>query len=388
MRKICFVTGTRAEYGLLSRLMRLVKDSPDCELQIIATNMHMMPEHGNTYQEILKDGYSIDEMVPMPKPSDDGYGIVASMAQEMQGMNEAFKRLSPDMVIILGDRYEMLVASSVAVLNHIPIVHLYGGEITEGALDDSIRHAITKLAHLHFTSTDEYRNRLIQMGEQPDRVFNVGSIGVENVNRIPVIPKNELEQELGFILDENTIQVTYHPVTLGDRKSEDEIDDFLKAMDAFPDLRILFTMPNSDQGGDIIRKRIKAYCDKNPTRCKAFASLGIKRYISVIQYVAAVVGNSSSGLVEVPSAHVPTLNIGDRQKGRTRGQSVLDCVSDTASIVEGMKAILSDEFKQKAKAAANPYEKEGTAENIFKVISNAELETLIHKSFYDLKQHK
>ena len=384
MRKICFVTGTRAEYGLLSRLMRMVKESADCELQIIATNMHLMPEYGNTYQEILKDGFTIDEMVPMPKPSDDDYGVVASMATEMQGMNEAFKKLSSDMVVILGDRYEMLVASTVAMLNHIPIVHLYGGEITEGAVDDSIRHAITKLAHLHFTSTEEYRNRVIQMGEQPERVFNVGSIGVENVNIIPVISKIELEHDLDFVLDESTILVTYHPVTLGNRTPEDEIVDFLKAMDQFPHLRILFTMPNSDQGSDVIRKHIQNYCDANPTRCKAFASLGMKRYISVIKYVSAVVGNSSSGLVEVPSVHVPTLNIGDRQKGRTRGESVLDCASDTASIIEGMNVILSADFKQKAKQAVNPYEKEGTVEKIFEVISSVELDKLILKSFYDL----
>lgn len=384
MRKICFVTGTRAEYGLLSRLIRLVKDSRDCELQIIATNMHLMPEYGNTYQEILKDGFSIDEMVPMPKISDDDYGVVASMAVEMQGVNDAFKKLTPDMIVILGDRYEMLVVASVAMLNHIPIAHLHGGEITEGAMDDSIRHAITKLSHLHFTATEEHRNRVIQLGEQPDRVFNVGAIGVENLKRIPITPKEELEKDIDFILDENTIQVTYHPVTLGTRTIEDEIVDFLKAMDNFPQLRILFTMPNSDQGGDIIRKHIEEYCVANSTRCKAFTSLGMKRYISVIQYVRAVVGNSSSGLIEVPSAHVPTLNIGDRQKRRTRGESVYDCGSSCQEIVEGMNIILSDEFRNKARTAENPYEKEGTAEKIYKVISTVPLYKLIHKSFYDL----
>lgn len=384
MRKICFVTGTRAEYGLLSRLMRLVKDSPDCELQIIATNMHLMPEYGNTYQEILKDGFTIDKMVPMPKPSDDDYGVVASMSTEMQGMNDAFMKLQPDMVVILGDRYEMLVVASVAMLNHIPIAHLHGGEITEGAVDDSIRHAITKLSHLHFTATEEYRQRVIQLGEQPDRVFNVGAIGVENLKMVPIIPKEELEKDLDFVLDENTIQVTYHPVTLGNRTAEDEIADFLKAMDQFPNLRILFTMPNSDQGGDVIRKHIENYCNANPSRCKAFASLGMRRYISVIQYVGAVVGNSSSGLIEVPSAHIPTLNIGDRQNGRTRGCSVLDCESDTESIVEGMKAILSDEFKNKAKSAKNPYEKEGTAENIFEKLQFNLQKNITKKTFYNI----
>lgn len=385
MRKICFVTGTRAEYGLLSRLMRLVKDSPDCELQVIATNMHLLPEYGNTYQEILQDGFIINEMIPMSKSSDDDYGVVASMAIEMQGMNEAFRKLGPDIVVILGDRYEMLVVATVAMLNHIPIAHLHGGEITEGALDDSIRHAITKLSHLHFTATEEYRQRVIQLGEQPDRVFNVGAIGVENLRMVPVIPKEELEKDLDFVLDESTIQVTYHPVTLGGRSAETEIMDFLKAMDQFPHLRILFTMPNSDQGGDIIRKHIEDYCAANPTRCKVFASLGMRRYISVIQYVGAVVGNSSSGLIEVPSAHIPTLNIGDRQNGRTRGESVFDCASDTASIVCGMNIILSDEFKTKAKTTENPYEKEGTAEKIFEIIKTAQIDNLIRKTFYNIK---
>lgn len=234
MRKICVATGTRAEYGLLSRLMRLIDESADCQLQVIATNMHLLPEYGNTYQEIERDGFHIDTKVPMIKLSDDAYGVINSMAEEMKGMNEALLQLHPDMVVILGDRYEMLVTATVAMLQRIPIAHLHGGEISEGAVDDSIRHAITKMSSLHFTSTEDYRHRVIQLGEQPDRVFYVGAIGVENLKIIPLLSKRELEDSLSFTFDRETILVTYHPITLGNRSSKDEIDDFLSALDAFP----------------------------------------------------------------------------------------------------------------------------------------------------------
>lgn len=384
MRKICVVTGTRAEYGLLSRLMRLINESSDCQLQVIATNMHLLPEYGNTYQEIEQDGFRIDAKVPMKKSSDDAYGVVASMAEEMTGMNEALRQLSPDMVVILGDRYEMLVAATVSMLQRIPIAHLHGGEISEGAVDDSIRHTITKMSSLHFTSTEEYCRRVIQLGESPERVFHVGAIGVENLKRVPLLDKATLEAFLGFTLNENVILVTYHPVTLGNRTPKDEICDFLHALDAFPDLKVLFTMPNSDHGSEAICQAIANYCHSNSSRCHSFISLGMRRYLSVLQHVIAVVGNSSSGLLEVPSAHIPTLNIGDRQKGRTRGASVYDCASDTASIIEGLRTVLSEEFRVKARKATNPYEKENTAQNIFNVIATYPLDKLQQKSFYNL----
>lgn len=384
MRKICVVTGTRAEYGLLSRLMRLIDESADCQLQVIATNMHLLPEYGNTYQEIERDGFHIDAKVPMKKLSDDVYGVIDSMAEEMKGMNEVFFQLNPDMVVILGDRYEMLVTATVAMLQRIPIAHLHGGEISEGAIDDSIRHAITKMSYLHFTSTEEYRRRVIQLGEHPNRVFYVGAIGVENLKTIPLLSKQDLEDSLNFTFDRETILVTYHPVTLGNRLPKDEIDDFLSALGAFPRLKVLFTMPNSDQGGDIIRQTIDTYCLMHPNRCKCYSSLGLKRYLSALQYVEAVVGNSSSGILEVPSAHIPTLNIGDRQKGRVHGNSVLDCASDKESIVKGLAMVLSSSFKEVALKTFNPYEKANTAQSVFDVISTYPLDKLKQKSFYNL----
>lgn len=381
-RKICFITGTRAEYGLLSRLMRLVADSPACQLQIVATNMHLLPEYGETYREIEADGFTIDEKVAMRKPSDSAGGIVASMAQEMAGMNDAIGRLRPDLAVILGDRYEMLVAATVCLIRRIPIAHLYGGEITEGAFDDAIRHSITKMSVLHFTATEDYRRRVIQMGEQPDRVFNVGSLGVENMKSVPFMTKEELEQSLGISLSEPFMLATYHPVTLGQRSAADEITDFLQALDRFPDINVVFTMPNSDQGGEGIKHEIEKYCKLRPERCHCYASLGMRRYLSLMQLAEAVVGNSSSGLIEVPSAGIPTLNIGDRQKGRARGETVADCASDEASIIQGLRRVLSPEMKAKARSRCNPYAKDGTAQRIFNAISSIPLESLQQKHFY------
>lgn len=383
MRKICFVTGTRAEYGLLSRLMRLVKDDADLQLQIIATNMHLMPEYGETYKEIEKDGFTIDRKVYMHKLSDDAKGIVASMAEEMQGMNEALSELRPDILVLLGDRYELLVAAEVALIHRIPIAHIHGGEKTEGAFDDAIRHSVTKMASLHFTSCEEYRHRVIQLGEQPSRVFNVGSLGVENIKSVPLMSKEELEESLDFNLSDNTILVTYHPVTLGGNPAQD-IHDFLDALESFPDQHVIFTMPNSDTGRDVIAEAIGQYVKKHQDKAKAFASLGLKRYLSTLHFVKAAVGNSSSGIIEVPSFGIPTLNIGDRQKGRLASKSVINCGTSKEEIIKGLRLCLSDEMQLAAKTFANPYAKEGTARLIYQELKNVELEDLNLKTFYDL----
>lgn len=383
MRKVCFITGTRAEYGLLSRLMRLVKDSAECELQIIATNMHLMPEYGNTYKEIEADGFCINERVPMPKPSDNAQGVLASMATELTGMGEALQRLSPDIVVILGDRYEMHIAATACMMMRIPIAHLHGGEVSEGAIDDSIRHCITKMSALHFTSTDEYRERVIQLGEEPERVFNVGALGVENLRMVPLLSKEELEQSLDFELDKNTVLCTYHPVTLGDRTAAEEIDELMQAFSQFPTLRVLFTMPNSDQGGDAIREAIQRCCEANP-RCKAFNNLGMQRYLSAMQYVAAVVGNSSSGLLEAPSAHIPSVNIGSRQDGRVRSKSVIDCDTNVASIANALRTALSPTFQKCCRTIVSPYEKPGTAQAIYQVLATFPMELLRRKRFFNL----
>lgn len=383
MRKICFVTGTRAEYGLLSRLMRLVKEDKDLRLQVIATNMHLMPEYGETYKEIEKDGFTIDKKVYMHKPSDDAHGIISSMAEEMQGMNDALSELKPDILVLLGDRYEILVAAQVALIHRIPIAHIHGGEVTEGAFDDAIRHSVTKMSSLHFTSCEEYRHRVIQMGEQPSRVFDVGSLGVENIKAVPLMTKDELEASLDFKIDKQTILVTYHPVTLGGDPTKD-IREFLDALDQFKELKVIFTMPNSDTGRDAIALAVENYVEKHSNRAKAYTSLGLKRYLSTLQFVKAAVGNSSSGIIEVPSFGIPTLNIGDRQKGRLASKSVVNCGTSKDEVIAGLKLCLSEEMQKAAKTYENPYAKPDTANLIYQELKNVVLVGLNLKTFYDL----
>lgn len=383
MRKICFVTGTRAEYGLLSRLMRLVKEDNDLRLQVIATNMHLMPEYGETYKEIEKDGFTIDKKVYMHKPSDDAHGIILSMAEEMQGMNDALSELKPDILVLLGDRYEILVAAQVALIHRVPIAHIHGGEVTEGAFDDAIRHSVTKMSSLHFTSCEEYRHRVIQMGEHPSRVFDVGSLGVENIKAVPLMTKDELEASLDFKIDTQTILVTYHPVTLGGDPAKD-IREFLDALDQFKDLKVIFTMPNSDTGRDAIALAVENYVEKHSNSAKAYTSLGLRRYLSTLQFVKAAVGNSSSGIIEVPSFGIPTLNIGDRQKGRLASKSVVNCGTSKDEVIAGLKLCLSEEMQKAAKTYENPYAKPYTANLIYQELKNVELAGLNLKTFYDL----
>lgn len=385
MRKICVVTGTRAEYGLLSRLIWMINDSKETELQLIATNMHLSPTYGETYKEIEKDGFKIDRKIPIIEEGrNDAVATLKSMAKAISGFADAFNELKPDMIVLLGDRYEILAAAEAALIERIPIAHIHGGEVTEGAYDDAIRHSITKMSQLHFTSTEEYRKRVIQLGEQPNRVFYVGALGVENVKTLPLMSKDEIQRNLGFEINEKTVLVTYHPVTLGPDSMKKDIDAFIAALDARPEIRIIFTMPNSDNGSEVIVEVINAFVEKNKNRAVAFKSLGLVRYLSAMKYCGAVVGNSSSGILEVPSFGIPTLNIGDRQKGRIAVGSVYNCAPDFESVLAGLDKVMTPEIRKKAKGVKNPYDKEGTTENIFKVISSYPLEQLNQKHFYDI----
>lgn len=385
MRKICVVTGTRAEYGLLRRLMRLIQESQDTCLQVIATNMHLSPKFGNTYQEIEKDGFSIDYKIPIldEDGNDDTVSTVKSMAKALTGFADAFHALKPDMIVVLGDRYEILAAAEAALIERIPIAHIHGGELTEGAIDDAIRHSITKMSHLHFTSTEQYRKRVIQLGEQPESVFYVGALGVENIKTMELLDKKDIEEQIGFRIDNDTILVTYHPVTQGKLTAAQDINDFLAALEERKDLRMIFTMPNSDPGGKAIADAIASFVKNNSDRAKAFKSLGVLRYLSVMKYVAAVAGNSSSGLLEAPSFGIPSLDIGDRQNGRIAAESVFHCNSDKTSILNGLEHVLSQSFRKKAQTVHNPYEKKNTAKDIFQIISTFPLENLNQKHFYD-----
>lgn len=385
-RRICVVTGSRAEYGLLNRLIRMIADSPLTELKLIATNMHLSPLFGETYKEIEADGFTIDKKVPILEDTapDNSEATLKAMSKAISGLSEAFSELKPDLVLILGDRYEILSAAIAAMIHKIPIAHIGGGNVTEGAYDDAIRHSITKMSHLHFVSTDVYRRRVIQLGELPERVFNVGSIGIENILRSPLMTEEELEKSLNFKVNRSTLLVTYHPVTLSADNVEKDIDVFLSVLDERKDLRIIFTMPNSDTGGHIIMEKINQFVQDHNDRACAFKSLGYKRYLSTMKYAGAVVGNSSSGVVEAPSFHIPTLDIGDRQKGRIAADSVYHCSPDAESIKAGLSYIFSDEFQEVVKESKNPYEKPDIVKSIFDVISTYPLEGIIKKPFYNL----
>ena len=385
MRKICFFTSTRADYGIMSRLMRRISDATDCELQIIATNMHLSPEYGLTYREIEADGFRIDKKVEMMLSSDTRNGIVKSMGVALLGFADALEELEPDIAVILGDRYEMLVAAEACMIYKIPIAHLGGGDITEGAFDDAVRHSITKQSHLHFASTDIARRRIIQMGEQPDRVFNFGGLANDNILHEPIMPKEELEKSLEFKLDKPFLLTTFHPVTMEENTAEGQIKSLLTVLENYlADYKIIFTLPNSDADSRVIADQIKAFVASHPSDSFSIVSLGKRRYYSALKHCTAVVGNSSSGIYEAPSFHVPTLNIGDRQKGRLRGESVVDVDATLEGISFGMRKILSDDFRAFVQTTQSPFEKPGTLENMFEVIAHYPLENLIEKKFYNL----
>ena len=384
MKKICVITGTRAEYGLLSKLMKRIDDCPDMQLQIIATNMHLSPEFGLTYREIEADGFHIDKKVEMLLSSDTRNATTKSLGLGIIGFADAFEDLAPDMVLILGDRYEMLGAASAALLYGIPIAHISGGDVTEGAYDDAIRHSISKMSHLHFTSAEEYRQRVIQLGEQPDRVFNFGAIGLDNMRQIQFLDRQSLEQSIGFEIGEDCILVTYHPVTMERNSAETQFGALLEAIDRVG-CRVIFTKPNSDSDGRIIIKMIDEYVAANSDKAACYTSLGYVRYLSALQFVKAAVGNSSSGILEVPSFGIPTVNIGDRQKGRLRADSVIDCNTDVDSIEKSIRGALSQEWQTIARNATNPYEQPDTVARIFDVLQQCDLSQMKQKRFYDIR---
>lgn len=387
MKRIGIMTGTRAEYGLLKPLMQEINKDNDLELYLIVSGMHLSPEFGMTYQEIEEDGFEINAKVEMLLSSDSPAGISKSIGLGVIGFADEFQRADLDMLILLGDRYEALSAAICALVMRIPIAHLHGGELTEGAIDEGIRHSITKMSYLHFTSTEQYRNRVIQLGENPERVFYVGALGVENIKKINLMTKEELEKSIHFEIDENTVVVTYHPVTLENNTVEEQFLNLLKVLDRNPKIRMIFTKANADTNGRIVNDLIDKYAAQNSERACAFMSLGQKRYLSALKYCRIVIGNSSSGIIEAPSFGKPIINIGDRQKGRICADSVINCGYTQQEIQQAMETALTEEFENKARNCRNPYEKENTAANIISVIKDYLLNDKIKlkKGFYDIK---
>ena len=387
MKRIGIMTGTRAEYGLLKSLMQEINKDNDLELYLIVSGMHLSPEFGMTYKEIEEDGFEINAKVEMLLSSDSPAGISKSIGLGVIGFADEFQRADLDMLILLGDRYEALSAAISAMVMRIPIAHLHGGELTEGAIDEGIRHSITKMSYLHFTSTEQYRSRVIQLGENPERVFYVGARGVENIKKINLMTKEELEKSIHFEIDENTVVVTYHPVTLENNTVEEQFLNLLKVLDRNPKIRMIFTKANADTNGRIVNELIDKYAAQNSERACAFMSLGQKRYLSALKYCRIVIGNSSSGIIEAPSFGKPIINIGDRQKGRICADSVINCGYTQQEIQQAMETALTEEFENKARNCRNPYEKENTAANIISVIKDYLLNDKIKlkKGFYDIK---
>ncbi|EOS78998.1 UDP-N-acetyl-D-glucosamine 2-epimerase, UDP-hydrolysing [Dorea sp. 5-2] len=385
MKRICIITGTRAEYGLLKPVIERINKDNELELYLIATGAHLSPEFGLTYKEIEDDGYIINKKIEMLLSADTPNSIVKSMGVEMIGLADALEDACPDMVVILGDRYEMLAAASAAMIHRIPIAHIHGGEATEGAIDDAIRHAITKMSYLHFASTEVYRNRIIQLGEEPERAFNVGALGVENIKTVKLLDKETLEKSIDFKFGENTIMVTYHPVTLEKESSAEKFGNLLHVLAKKTGWNIIFTKANSDTDGRIINQMIDRFVAEHKDRCIAYTSLGRVRYLSALKYCSVVIGNSSSGIIEVPSFHIPTVNIGDRQKGRVASGSVIHCGTSVESIDDALDKAMQDDFRQRIKSERNPYESKNTSSEIVRVIKYFLQNGIdMKKKFYDL----
>lgn len=382
-RKICVVTGTRAEYGLLRWVIDSIAKSSRLKLQLIATGMHLSPEFGLTVREIELDGYRIDRKVDMLLSSDTSVGIAKSIGLGLIGFADALADLQPDLLLLLGDRFEIFAAASAALVSRIPIAHIHGGELTEGAFDDAIRHSITKMAHLHFVAAEQYRQRVIQMGEHPDSVFMVGGLGVDAVNRLQLLSREELEDALDFKLGLRNLLITFHPVTLESNSSAHQMRELLAALDDLSDTHLIFTMPNADTDGRILFQIINEFCSSR-SYAKAFCSLGQLRYFSCLQYVDGVVGNSSSGLAEVPSFRKGTINIGDRQSGRLKSSSVVDCEPTHSSIAEALKLLFSSEFQDQLHSTINPYGIGGASTAIVQILDHTPYDIPIKKSFFDL----
>lgn len=383
MRKICVVTSTRAEYGLLYWLLKEIEADSELKLQLIVTGMHLSPEFGLTYKEIEKE-FKIDKKIEILSSSHTNLDICAEMARVYEKFAPALAELKPDILVLLGDRYEIFGVAGVASIMQIPIAHIHGGETTQGAFDEAFRHSITKMSHIHFAATNEYANRIIQLGEEPRRVFNVGGTSIENIKKLNLLSKEEFEKSIDFRLAKKNILITFHPVTLENSSAREQFNELLNALDELEETNFIFTKANSDTDGDVINKMIDEYVSENPQKAVAFASLGQLRYLSAIKFVDIVLGNSSSALLEVPSFKKATINIGDRQKGRARASSVIDVRPVKEEILAAIKRAYSKEFEQTLKDTINPYDGGNPSKKMVKILKEIKLDGILKKKFYDI----
>ena len=385
MRKISLITTSRADYGIQSNLIKLLQNDSEIDFSLLVSGSHMSKKHGETYREIENDGIKIAKKIDIGMDDDCDLYVEHIFANAVMKFSEALREISPDIVVLLGDRYEILAAAVACCFNAIPMAHLHGGEATYGLIDEMCRHAITKAAHLHFTACEAYRRRVIQLGEAPERVFSFGSLGVENILKASPLSREELENDLKINFLEKNLLVTFHPVTLEKGAAERQIDELLAALDELRETMIVFTHPNADAEGDVIARRIQEFV-KVKTDRYLFSSLGLKRYFSMIRQIDAVVGNSSSGIIEVPSFKVATINIGSRQEGRIQPPSVINCKPEKDDISRAIQKSYDPAFREMLKTAVNPYDRKGTAENILNVLKTYDLTDIIRKRFYDIKE--
>lgn len=382
-RKICVVTGSRADYGLLRWVMQGIKDDPELNLQVITTGMHLSPTFGLTYKVIEEDGFRVDAKVEILGASDSPAAIAESMALALAGSARAFSELKPDLVVVLGDRFEIFAATAAALVAKIPVAHLHGGETTCGAFDEALRHSITKMSHLHFVATDEYRSRVIQLGENPKNVYLVGGVGIDSIKNLTLLSRKELEAQLGIEFGAKSLLITFHPVTLDAESPERQMKELLAALSHFNDTTLIFTLPNADTGGHALIKMIEAFVDQNKNAI-AFTSLGQLKYLSCIAHVDGVVGNSSSGLTEVPTFKKGTINMGDRQLGRLQATSVINCEPIEKDIMLAIEVLYSHDFISKLAVIKNPYGEGGASARVVKVLKEASLDGIVKKTFHDL----
>jgi GDP/UDP-N,N'-diacetylbacillosamine 2-epimerase (hydrolysing) len=382
MRKICIITGTRAEYGLLRWIIQDIKNDPDLILQIIVTGAHLSPEFGLTYREIECDDFKIDRKVEMLTSSDSPIGIAKSMGLGLIGFADALNDLQPDLIVVLGDRFEIFSAVSAALIARIPVAHLHGGEITAGSFDDSLRHSITKMSHLHFVAAESYRQRVIQLGERPEHVFLVGGLGVDCIRRVKLMSREELEDSLGFKLGSKNLLITFHAATLEPSKAEMQMTELLAALSTLKDTQLVFTLPSADTDSRTLINAVNIFSAKNHN-AHVYKSLGQDRYLSCISQFDGVVGNSSSGLLEVPSFKKGTINIGNRQKGRLQAKSIINCAPTKENILGALKKLYSDEFQSVLHQCVNPYGEGGASEKIVKILKYHPLENITGKIFAD-----
>lgn len=382
-RKICVVTGSRADYGLLRLVMQGIKDDSDLILQVVVTGMHLSPTFGLTYKDIEADGFSIDLKVEILNSLDTQLGIAKSTGEGIFGCAKAFESLQPDLIVLLGDRFEIFAAATAAVFFRIPIAHLHGGETSIGAYDEAFRHSISKMSHLHFVAAEEYRTRVIQLGENPKNVFLVGGLGVDNLKQIKLLSKKELEESLNIEFLQRSLLITFHPVTLENKTSENQMRELLVALSKLQNTTLIFTMPNADNGGIALIRMVREFVQQNDN-AHSFISLGQQRYLSCISQVDGVVGNSSSGLTEVPSFKKGTINIGARQAGRLQASSVINCLPEESEISEALKTLFSSEFVSSLQNTENPYGEGGASCKVVDVLRDVNLDGIVQKAFHDL----